>query len=66
MQICSLGLGTCDAKMSMMKALPNAAAQHDNFPQRFLIGNPHDKLRFSITKEVATFVGYAIQISQEC
>ncbi len=55
LQIC-LGLETCDAKMCMMKALPNAV-RHDNFPKRFLVGNPHDKLRFCMTKEAATFVG---------
>ncbi len=64
LQIC-LGLESCDAKMCMMEKLPNAD-QHDNFPEHFLIGSPHEKLRVCMTKMAAAFVGYAIQISWEC
>ncbi len=53
MQTC-LGLETCDAKMWTMETVPNAT-QHDNFPERFPIGNLHEKLRFCMHKRGCDF-----------
>ncbi len=53
MQIC-LGLEACDAKTWMIETVPNAT-QHDNFPERFLIGSPRDKVRFCMYKRGCDF-----------
>ncbi len=49
MQIC-LGLETSDAKMWMVETV-TIATQHGNFPERFLIVSPHEKLRFCILQK---------------